>query len=208
MSQNLTIRSNVEAAIVRKAWADEEFKKTLLADTTATYAAESKEAGASLPAGTEVHAVEENSKSLYLVIPKVTIDPQAEVKLDDRSTRSDFESALILRALRDDSFKKQLIANPKAAYEAQLVSVRQAATLPADLTIKALEESDKVLYFRLPQAPAQGGELSERELEEVAGGVAAVGVAIVSTVVVGAVIVGVLLLTSPDEPISTSKSVG
>jgi hypothetical protein len=198
MSQNAKTRATVEATIIRKAWADEEFKKRLMAEPTATYSAESKEAGAPLPEGTEVRAIEEGSKTLYLVIPNMTIDPSVEVKLDDRSTRSDFEAALVMRALRDANFKKQLMDDPKTAYEAQLASVREAATLPEDLTIQALAESDKVLYFRLPQPPIQGGELSEEELEEVAGGVVAVGVAIVSTVAVGLVIGAVLAYQ--DQP--------
>ncbi|MFY9823499.1 MAG: NHLP leader peptide family RiPP precursor [Thermoanaerobaculia bacterium] len=193
MSQNAKTRSTVESSLIRKAWADEEFKKKLMANPTATYAAESKEAGTALPAGTEVRAIEESKNTLYLVLPNVEIDPKTEVKLHDRSTRADFEAALIVRASREPEFKKQLLANPKAAYVAQLASVRAASTLPEDLTVKAYEESGNVLYFRLPQPPAQGGELSEVELEAVAGGAVAVGVAIASTVVVGAVAAAVLL---------------
>jgi hypothetical protein len=198
MLQNAQTRSNVEAALIRKAWADEEFKKSLIANPTAAYAAESKEAGTSLPQGTEVRALEESGNSLYLVIPQVEIDPNTEVKLTDRSTRADFEAALIVRALRDAEFKQQLMANPKAAYEAQLASIRAAAKLPENFTVKAFEEKGGVVYFRLPQPPVQGGELSEAELEEVAGGVVAVGVAIASTVVVGAV-AGAVLLVAEEQ---------
>jgi hypothetical protein len=198
MSQDVKTRSNVEATLIRKAWADEEFKQKLMANPTATYAAESKDAGSALPAGTEVRAIEESSNTLYLVIPNVEIDPKTEVKLHDRSTRADFEAALIVRASREPEFKKQLLADPKAAYEAQLASVREAAKLPADLTVKTVEESGNVLYFRLPQPPAQGGEMSEEELEQAAGGAAAVGVAIASVVVVGAVAAAVLLVQQPE----------
>jgi hypothetical protein len=197
MSQNATTRSNVEAVLIRKAWADEEFKKKLMADPTAMYTAEAKAAGAALPEGTEVRAIEESNNALYLIIPNMEIDPRTEVKLHDRSTRADFEAALIVRALLAPEFKEQLIADPKAAYEAQLASVREAAKLPESLTVKTFEESGNVLYFRLPQPPAQGGELSEAELEEVAGGVVAVGVAIASTVAVGLVAVAVLLEQEP-----------
>jgi hypothetical protein len=204
MSQNAKARSTVEAALIRKAWADEEFKKKLMADSTAVYAAESKEAGTALPEGIEVQVIEESSNHLYLVLPNVEIDPATEVTLHDRSTRADFEAALIVRAMRDAGFKQQLIDNPKAAYEEQLASVREAAKLPEDLTVKTFEESGNVLYFRLPQPPAQGGELSEEELEEVAGGVVAVGVAIASTVVVGAVAAAVLLV-APEQSFKTQQ---
>jgi hypothetical protein len=201
MSQDAKTRSTVEASLIRKAWADEEFKKTLMANPTATYAAASKESGTTLPEGMEVRALEETSNVFYLVIPQVEIDPNTEVNLTDRSSRADFEAALVVRALRDPEFKKQLVSDPKAAYEAQLASIREAAKLPANLTVKAFEESGNVLYFRLPQPPVQGGELSEEELEQVAGGVVAVGVAIASTVVVGAVAAAVLLF-APDEPVA------
>jgi hypothetical protein len=204
MSQDAKIRSNVEATLIRKAWADEEFKKKLMADPTATYAAESKDAGTALPAGTEVRAIEESKDTLYLVIPNVTIDPKTEVKLHDRSTRADFEAALVVRASREPEFKKQLLADPKAAYEVQLASVRAAAKLPEGLTVKTVEESGNVLYFRLPQPPAQGGELSEQELEQAAGGAAAVGVAIASIVVVGAVAAAVLLVAEPVQRLTSN----
>jgi len=203
MSQDAKKRSTVEAALIRKAWADPEFKKKLMADSTATYAEEAKETGTALPKGAEVRVIEESNNHLYLVLPDVEIDPSTEVKLHDRSTRADFEAALIVRAMRDVDFKKQLIENPKAAYEAQLASVREAAKLPENLTVKTFEEKGNVLYFRLPQPPVQGGELSEEELEEVAGGVVAVGVAVASTVVVGAVAAAVLLATDPTLQPST-----
>ncbi len=199
MSQNARTRSNVEAVLIRKAWADEEFKKQLMADPTATYAAAAKEAGTTLPAGTEVRAIEESNNTLYLVIPDVEIAPNTEVKLHDRSSRADFEASMIVQALRDPEFKKQLMADPKAAYETQLTAVREAAKLPENIKVEVFEESGNILYFRLPQPPAQGGELSEEELEEVAGGVVAVGVAIASTVVVGAVL-GAVALLAPEEP--------
>ena len=195
MLQNVKTRSNVEATLIRKAWSDGEFKSKLMADPTATYRAEAEGVGASLPAATQVRAIEEDKNTLYLVIPNVEVEAGTEVKLTERSTRADFEASLILRAMRDAEFKGALLADPKAAYEAQLGAVHQGAKLPGDLTVKAVEESDSVVYFRLPQAPPQGGEMSEQDLEQVAGGVVAVGVAIASTVAVGLVAVAVLLAT-------------
>lgn len=200
MAKNTQSRSNAEAALIRKAWADKSFKDQLMKDPNATYRAELTAAGATVEAGTEVRALEETGKVLYLVIPKVEIDPDTEVKLDERSTRADFEASLIVRALREPAFLQELRRDAKAAYERQLAAVRPGAKLPDDVAIQVCEESANVLYFRLPQPPPQGGELSEAELEAVAGGIAAVGVAIVSTVVVGAVLGAVALLTD-DQPI-------
>jgi hypothetical protein len=204
MSQSTKVRSSVEANLIRKAWSDKSFQSELLANPTATYSAEMTSSGGALAADTEVRAVVEDAKTLYLVIPNVEVDASTEVKLSERSSRSDFEAALILRAMRDAEFKKELKADPKAAYEAQLASVRQGAKLPENMSVSVLEETGKVLYFRLPQAPAQGGELSEEDLAEVAGGIVAVGVAIASTVAVGAVAAAVLLVA--DEPIERTMN--
>jgi hypothetical protein len=174
-----------------------------MANPKSSYSAELKASGGELPANAEVRVAAEDAKTIYLVIPNVVVDANAEVKLDERSSRSDFEAALIVRALRDAKFKAELKANPKATYEAQLTSVREGAKLPEHLNVQVLEETGNLVYFRLPQAPAQGQELSELELAEVAGGVVAVGVAIASTVYVGAVIGAVLLVA--EEQMRTSE---
>ncbi|MCG8456310.1 MAG: class IIb bacteriocin, lactobin A/cerein 7B family [Holophagales bacterium] len=197
MSQNLEARNRAEAELIRQAWADEGFKKKLLADPKPVYASAIAEAGGDLDGDTEVHALEESSTSLYLIIPSFPVEASGD--LDERSTRGELESVLISRAQKDAAFKHELIADPKAAYEAQLASVRENAALPEGLKVEVKEEAGKVVYFRLPEQPSQSGELSEEDLQNVAGGAAAVGVAIASTVVVGAVAAAVLLAT-PDEP--------
>ena len=88
------------------------------------YRAELEQAGAPLPAETEVRVLEETGKVLYLVIPRVEIDPKMEVKLDERSTRADFEAALILKAMREPAFRQALREDPKARYEAQIDTIR------------------------------------------------------------------------------------
>lgn len=190
-------RSNAEVALIRKAWADKEFKDKLLKDPGVLYRTEMEKAGAPLPANVDVRVLEETDKVFYLVIPKVEIDPKTTVKLDERSNRADIEAALILKAMRDPVFLQTLRKDPKGTYEKQLDVVHAGSKLPADMKIELFEESDKVLYFRLPQPPPQGGVMTEAELEAVAGGVAAVGVAVVSYVTVGAVAAAVLLVQEP-----------
>jgi hypothetical protein len=51
--------------IIAKAWADEAFKKRLLADATVVL----KEEGVDVPEGMEVKAVENSEKVFHLVIP-------------------------------------------------------------------------------------------------------------------------------------------
>jgi hypothetical protein len=53
------------AKVVAKAWSDESFKESLIADPKAVLAAE----GISFPSGTDIKVVEQTDKQLYFVIP-------------------------------------------------------------------------------------------------------------------------------------------
>lgn len=195
MSQNAQTRSRVEATLLRKAWTDAEFKKQLLSEPTATYAAELAAGDRKLPSDVRVEAVEESSKILYFVLPEAPSQvPPSTTALNERSTRAEFEGAMVLRAWQDEDFRRQLLSDSRSAYESYLKSIRPGAKLPQGIEVKVLQETPNTLYLRIPQAPAEAVELSEEELEKVAGGAAAVGVAIASYVVVGAVAVAALLV--------------
>jgi len=69
---------------------------------------------------------------------------------------------IIAKAWRDPAFKAELIANPAAALKAEGIDV------PAGMTVTVLENTDRQFNLVLP--PAASGELSEDDLEAVAGG--------------------------------------
>jgi hypothetical protein len=73
-------------------------------------------------------------------------------------TRKDLEIHLITRALKDESFRAELIANPKAVIEQEIGS-----KLPDELKITVLEETEDTIYMVLPCNPYEG--LSEEELK-------------------------------------------
>lgn len=77
-------------------------------------------------------------------------------------TRKDLEIHLITRALKDEGFRQELIANPKAVVENEL-----GAKLPEELEIKVMEETEDKLYMVLPCNPYPG--LSEEELKQLVG---------------------------------------
>jgi Nitrile hydratase, alpha chain len=83
------------------------------------------------------------------------------------SSRAEVERRLIQRSLEDESFRQALLADPRAALEQELGS-----RLPESVEVRAVEESADIIYLVLPSASrvGQGGELSDRELESVAGG--------------------------------------
>jgi hypothetical protein len=81
--------------------------------------------------------------------------------------RAEVERRLVERSLQDEEFRQRLLADPKAAVEEEL-----GIQLPAEVQVRVVEETADTIYLALPSAsPAgEGRELSDRELEEVAGG--------------------------------------
>jgi hypothetical protein len=71
-------------------------------------------------------------------------------------------SQVIAKAWADEGFKRKLLKDPAATLEAAGVA------LPPGRTIKAVENDDKVFHLVIPSKPS---ELSEDELDRVAGGV-------------------------------------
>jgi hypothetical protein len=81
-------------------------------------------------------------------------------------SRKDIRDALVRAALKDEEFRESLIANPKLAIERAL-----GTTLPDNLEVELLQETENLMYIVLPkQIPAKAEELSDAELETVAGG--------------------------------------
>jgi len=74
---------------------------------------------------------------------------------------------VIKKAIVDETFRQELIKNPKTALQAALAEALLGATLPAGLEVKAFQEPANSLYLVVPAIPP---ELSDAQLEQVAGG--------------------------------------
>lgn len=61
------------------------------------------------------------------------------------ASEQDLEIQVIAKALQDSDFKQELMANPKTA-----IAKEFGAELPADIQIRVVEESQKVIYIVLP----------------------------------------------------------
>ena len=72
------------------------------------------------------------------------------------------EAQLRRRAAIGSAFGKELLRDPRAAIEQAL-----GVSIPAGITIKALEETPDTMYIVVP--PMAGGELSDADLDIVAG---------------------------------------
>jgi len=100
-------------------------------------------------------------------------------------TLKEMEGAIAAQAMKDESFRQEFFANPKATIEKY-----SGQSLPADVEIVAHENNEKQIHFVLP--PKVSSELSDEDLEKVAGGEFVVGAAIISaasaTIAAGATI--------------------
>ena len=82
------------------------------------------------------------------------------------SQRKQLEQKLIEKAMKDDSFRQELLRNPKEVIEAEF-----GRKIPESIQINVLEEDANTVYLILPQvAQNPEMELTESELNAVAGG--------------------------------------
>ncbi len=92
-----------------------------------------------------------------------------------RENELEMEMRLILRAWKDEKFKKELIANPKEVIQREL-----NIHIPDDMEIQVVEETLNKLYFVLPASDTREGdaddELDEEDLRNVAGGTGNTGI--------------------------------
>ena len=79
--------------------------------------------------------------------------------------RKDKEAEIIAKALKEPAFKQELLSNPKAAIEREV-----GQPLPPDVEIQVVEETPTTLYLVLPSTSTVPRELSDQQLESVAGG--------------------------------------
>jgi hypothetical protein len=80
-------------------------------------------------------------------------------------TRRDLQTALIEKCWKDPDFKKRVVSDPKGTVEHHT-----GQKLPSEVKIFIHEEDANTLHFSIPPAPANVTELSDEDLERVAGG--------------------------------------
>jgi hypothetical protein len=77
---------------------------------------------------------------------------------------------IVQKAWEDANFKKALVENPVATIES---FTGQKLNLPAGKTLVVRDQTDETtVYINIPAAPEMNAELSEEQLEAVAGGCA------------------------------------
>jgi hypothetical protein len=89
--------------------------------------------------------------------------------MSEATGRNEVEQRLIQKSLEDDAFRQQLLEDPRATVEQEL-----GTPVPESIEIRAVEETPNAIYLVLPPTSSSdqsgGSELSDQELESVAGG--------------------------------------
>jgi hypothetical protein len=82
-------------------------------------------------------------------------------------SRAEMERTIVQRSIEDEEFRQRLLDDPKGTLEQELGS-----RLAQSTEVRVVEESADTIYLVLPSASVvgEGGELSDRELDAVAGG--------------------------------------
>jgi hypothetical protein len=103
------------------------------------------------------------------------------------TTRHDLEAKIVQRSWEDEGFRGELLADPTGAFSRHF-------EIPTDKVpwIRVHEESAETWHIVLPAKTAGSDELSDADLEKVAGGTSpAIVSVVVSTASLGSIVVTV-----------------
>jgi hypothetical protein len=114
------------------------------------------------------------------------------------TSRHQADEILLAKAAQDAEFRRELLADPRAAIKAVL-----GVQLPADIQVTVLEETDRNLYLVLPAKASD--ELSDEELDQVTGGATGGGS---KGTVLGTIFGGARVGTSIGRTIGTQGTQG
>lgn len=87
---------------------------------------------------------------------------------EQNQARQSIETKIIAKALEDEAFRQELLNNPntaKAEIEKDL-----GQKLPEGFQLRVLQETENMAYIVLPVTISANQELSEEQMEAVAGG--------------------------------------
>jgi hypothetical protein len=98
--------------------------------------------------------------------PKPTTAPPGTTTMSSQVlSRDEIEEIVIGNAMKHPQYRDALLKNPKKVIETQLNN-----KLPDGLNVKVVQESGDTIFLRLPHKISEGSELSDADLEQVAGG--------------------------------------
>ncbi len=106
-------------------------------------------------------------------------------------TYKELSDAITVQALKDTKFRKELVANPAATFA-------KYSGQPVSTKVFVHENSATEVHFVLPP-PISEGELSDSDLEKVAGGEFFIGMGIIAAVGIGVGAAGTAATIANDQ---------
>jgi hypothetical protein len=163
--------------------------------------------GVSLPPELDIRVLQATDSYLPLVIPpplpgakgrtveeiERTLLSEAGSPAGDLQNRLAAQARLLARSWTDAAYKSDLLQDPKRTLEREF-----ALQLPSGVTVEAFEESAATSYLVLPPAPnPETGELTDEQLELVAGGITPVTPLVIFFTILGTAltVAGTILAT-------------
>lgn len=106
-------------------------------------------------------------------------------------TRQELEAKIVAKAWTDEDFRRKFLADPKSQFEEHL-----GISLPDALVMTAHQEDANHLHFVIPaKPPGDLDELSDEELEKVAGGIGVITWGLIMSAILGTAMAGSLAVT-------------
>lgn len=91
---------------------------------------------------------------------------------EQKKDRRELEEIIIAKALQnEDGYRERLLENPRSVVGSEIAAMEPEATLPESYEVKIIEEPQSAFYIVLPHVPDPQVELSDEDLENVAGGI-------------------------------------
>lgn len=140
--------------LTAKIIADREFRARLREHPRAAL----ESIGIRVPAGVKLHVYENSPVVVHLLLAGAGA-------IDSVASFAPNLSKVLERALNDASYKAELLENPRRAIQAAT-----GVELPPELQIVVHENTDQEIAFVLPYVEPAPGELSDADLDAVAGG--------------------------------------
>ena len=126
--------------------------------------------GEPLPDEIDIEILEESADTIYIVLPDTdhleVLESVPDASLGaTETTRLEFESIVVRNAIQSPSYRAELLRDPR-----QTVLRHHKLDIPDWINLRALEDSSETVHLVLPHHADDGEELSDADLEAVAGG--------------------------------------